>query len=386
MGCTFSCEELARSSGSPEVTVVLDSTSKTRDIVPAVKEKKNSEKFSVSKFSFQANKSSMFLRAQNRMFQGMTEGDESKWQGNYEFICFGDTQIGMGEQKLEEEFCRNAVKFINGRKPRVRFVVVCGDHTHNLEGIWSKGDTETGRKKRIEELKAYKSIFSKLDKDIPLVCVCGNHDVGNRPTNETIKLYTQEFGDSYFSFWCGGVKFIAVNSQIIQGLEKTDELSIAHEEWLNRELSGNCQTQPVHLVAMCHIPPFCWDIKEKHTNFNWPKEKREMWLDRMVEANVKKVYCAHYHRRSGGKYRGLEVVVSAALGTHILTKPTPKELLGSAIEEFNFKLGYEGFGGTETKKETSGLQVVTVARAGLAEKWLNMAEITEEITQMEMSI
>ena len=31
--------------------------------------------------------------------------------------------------------------------------------------------------------------YSRLDKSIPLVCVCGNHDVGNRPTVETIEGY-----------------------------------------------------------------------------------------------------------------------------------------------------------------------------------------------------
>lgn len=34
--------------------------------------------------------------------------------------------------------------------------------------------------------------YSRLDKSIPLVCVCGNHDIGNRPTVETIEGYRQE--------------------------------------------------------------------------------------------------------------------------------------------------------------------------------------------------
>jgi len=77
----------------------------------------------------------MFLRAKNREFFGMTESDESSWKGTFDFICLGDTQIGMGDQKKEEEFSRTAVKFINERRPRVKFVVVCGDHVQNLEGM-----------------------------------------------------------------------------------------------------------------------------------------------------------------------------------------------------------------------------------------------------------
>jgi len=321
----------------------------------------------------------MFLRAQNREFFGMTEISESIWTSNYEFICMGDPQIGMGDQKMEEEFSRLAVEFINQRKTRIKFVIICGDHTHNLENFWSKGDLEGGRKKRLDELVAYKKIYSKLDKNIPLVCVCGNHDVGNKPTTKTIQLYKDEFGDDYFSFWCGGVKFFVLNSQIIQGLEPSNALSIAHEKWVDEEFEMKHENEPVHSVVVCHIPPFCWDVEERDTNFNWPKGKREMWLNKMSKAGVNKVYCSHYHRRAGGKYKGIEVVVSGALGTHILTKDVPKELQGSKLDEINFKLSYQGFGGIEVNEKTSGLQVVSVSRSGLHEEWLNISQMKKEI-------
>jgi len=88
-----------------------------------------------------------FLRAKDRKFLGMTLSTEFAWQGEYDFVCMGDPQIGMGDQKIEEEFSRRAVRFINSRKARIKFVIVCGDHTHNLEDIWSKKDIVGGRKK-----------------------------------------------------------------------------------------------------------------------------------------------------------------------------------------------------------------------------------------------
>jgi len=206
-----------------------------------------------------------FLRARNREFVGMTKDTEFEWKGDFDFICMGDPQIGMGDRKKEEAFSQRAVEFINLRKDQIKFVIICGDHTHNLEDIWSKGNIEEGRRKRLSELKSYKNIYSKLDSDIPLVCVCGNHDVGNEPTRETIGLYRNEFGDDYFSFWAGGVKFICLNSQLIQGPGKSPGLARSHEEWFDKEVR---EDHPVHLVVCAHIPPFCWNMLEEENNFN----------------------------------------------------------------------------------------------------------------------
>lgn len=56
--------------------------------------------------------------------------------------------------------------------------------------------------------------FSGLDPSIPLLCVCGNHDVGNAPTAVTVQRYVSEFGDDYFGFWVGGVRGIVINSNL----------------------------------------------------------------------------------------------------------------------------------------------------------------------------
>ena len=45
-----------------------------------------------------------------------------------------------------------------------------------------------------------KKVFESLDPGIPMLCVCGNHDIGNSPTHQTIERYTQNFGDDYFYF------------------------------------------------------------------------------------------------------------------------------------------------------------------------------------------
>lgn len=289
---------------------------------------------------------------------------------------------------MEEEFSRRAVDFINGRKDKIKFVIVCGDLTHNLEGIWSKVEgvpqVEEGRKKRLEQLAIYKEIYSKLDKDIPLVCVCGNHDVGNKPTEKTIGLQKQEFGDDYLTFWAGGLKFIAMNTQLIQGPSGSPKLAAAHDKWLEEQLAIKT-TDPVHLVVCGHIPAFCWDFREEESNFNQPMKSRKKWLDKMVEAGVKKMYCAHYHRSARGNYRDLEIVVCAPIGTYIKTKPAPEDIYGddedTELKAINFKLSFAGFGGLETSEETSGIMISTVTKQGIFDKWWNVASITDELNQ-----
>jgi len=63
-----------------------------------------------------------------------------------------DPQIGVGNKKEnEEEFGRWAVKFINSRK--FMFVIICGDHTYDLEGFWNKVNKKEEKKKRtVEEM------------------------------------------------------------------------------------------------------------------------------------------------------------------------------------------------------------------------------------------
>jgi len=60
----------------------------------------------------------------------------------------------------------------------------------------------------------FKNVFSKVDKSVALVCTCGNHDIGDRPTKDTIDIWKTRFGDDYFSFWVGNDQFFVLNSQL----------------------------------------------------------------------------------------------------------------------------------------------------------------------------
>ena len=202
---------------------------------------------------------------------------------------------GWGEEQANTA---SAVEHINALSPRPKFVVVCGDLINSYPA-----DPDG----QVAETDAFKETMSVIHKDIALVCVCGNHDVGNRPSNASVQLYRDRFGDDYASFWCGGCKIFLLNSSLLQSKEpalwkpteaertpkaiaelkagQAEALGMAQamQEWLGLELSalgagpaapaargggssaaglpkgarkGKGRVQPVHSMVFSHIPPF----------------------------------------------------------------------------------------------------------------------------------
>jgi len=68
---------------------------------------------------------------------------------------------------------------------------------------------------RDKQYQDFVKVFKELAPEIKLVCVCGNHDIGDTPSKETLQVYKSQFGQDYFHFWAGGVKFVVLNSQYI---------------------------------------------------------------------------------------------------------------------------------------------------------------------------
>ena len=169
---------------------------------------------------------------------------------------------------------------------------------------------------RAEQVRDLKEALNELDADIKLVCVCGNHDVGDTPTAETIQLYKQDFGEDYFSFWQGGCKFIVLNSQLYFDSSLVPQLKEEQDNWLDIELHRD--TQQKHLIVFQHIPLFLERHDElDHDYFNIKLDQRKNLLDRFKKGGVAKVFCGHYHKNAGGFYEDIEVVVTSAVGAQL---------------------------------------------------------------------
>jgi len=247
-----------------------------------------------------------FKQARDRTFQSFDAQAERNWQGNYFFLQLADTQYGMfsGNKGFEKEavLSQQAVKHINRLRPR--YVIVCGDLTN-----------ATPKHPRYDaQVSQYKRDFSEIDEDIPLVCVCGNHDIGNRPTPASIDIYKKNFGDDYFAFWVGGAFNIVLNSSVLKDPSGAPKILDAQYEWLDQQLEDAQKAEAKHIFIFQHHPLFLTQPDEDDQYFNIPLVRRTPLVKKLQQADVRAVFAGHYHRNSHGRAGTMEMITTGPVG------------------------------------------------------------------------
>ncbi len=259
-----------------------------------------------------------FTQAADRTFKAFASKTEMTWQRPYFFVQLADTQYGMytGNKGFEKEVAQiqQAIEHINRLRPR--FVIVCGDLT-NAEPIHARYQAQVSQ---------YHQDFSNVDEDIPLVCVCGNHDIGNRPTPKSIASYKKNFGDDYFSFWTGGVCNIVLNSSVLKDPTGAPEVLAAQQTWLEQQLDQAKQSKAKHILIFQHHPLFLTKEDEPDQYFNIPLERRRPLLQQLKQADVRAIFAGHYHRNSYGRAGSMEMVTTGPVG-----RPLGKDPAGLRI-------------------------------------------------------
>jgi len=260
-----------------------------------------------------------FHRAQNQHFEGYSYEEEGEWQGPFFFIQMADCQLGMIEHDVcwdkEVLLLEKAVEHINRLKPK--FVIVCGDLTN----------AKPFRPAYKEQVTDYKRVMSMISEDIPLVCICGNHDVGNKPKPETIAAYEDNFGSHYFSFWVGGIQCFGINSSLFFNPKKAPEILEEQKQWLRAELEETSSLNPKHRMVFMHHPWFLvHPDKMTRPQFEIPVDRRKEMLNLLSESNVTACFAGHYHRNAYSHYQGMDLITTAALG-----KPLGKDCSGFRI-------------------------------------------------------
>ncbi|KAI3383387.1 hypothetical protein SNEBB_002097 [Seison nebaliae] len=264
---------------------------------------------------------------------------EQQWNDSFTFIQSADCQLGLIDRYFKKatveectwnreiELVNKTVDQLNAMDPPPKFLVVCGDL---VDAFPFPENEEIVREKQIKDLK---KSFEKLKNNIKLICVCGNHDVGNNPTHRSLEMYRNDWGKDFFSFWSGGCLFLVLNSQyyFVDGKPKhvLDDRDVTihdeirkQENFLNEILSQiyTKRINPKHIIVFQHIAPFLKSIDEEdEIYFSLSIQSRKKILNKLYKAGVRHIFCGHYHRNVlTSCYDGeMQIIVTSAIGAQL---------------------------------------------------------------------
>ena len=107
---------------------------------------------------------------------------------------------------------------------------------------------------------------------IPCHCAAGNHDVGNKPTAQSLKLYREKVGKDYYTVEHKGFTFVIANTQLWKAPLRGE--SGKHDAWF-RDALANAKERKRPVVVVVHYPLFVEDPDEKESYWNLPVAKRK---------------------------------------------------------------------------------------------------------------
>ena len=254
------------------------------------------------------------MSARRGTYPGLNRKREGRWKGPFFFIQIADPQFGMFDNdqswEKETELFSRAVGAINRLKPR--FVIMGGDMVNQ----------EAGRPAHAAEVEEYQRIARRIDPAIPLLCISGNHDVGNRPTPAALAAYRREFGDDRFTFWAGGVCGLALNSNLYWDPTGAPGEQARQEAWLARALQVAREAGAKQILVFQHHPWFLTKPDDLDDYFTIPRVRREPALALMRRAGVRAVFAGHYHRNAYGRDGDLEMITTSAIGQPLGNDPS----------------------------------------------------------------
>ncbi len=233
-----------------------------------------------------------------------------------------DPQLGMFGSPLwlalfgatwnDDDFAADAKLFemaiAHANRLEPEFVVICGDLVNRV-----------GHAGQIAE---FQRIASTLSPSVPLYLVAGNHDVENRPTEESLRAYRETFGLDWYSFRHGAVYGIVLNSQLIDAPGDVPHEAERQLAWLREELTRAASSGAEHVLVFQHQSFFLEEPEEADQYFNIERESRAMYLDLLKSAGVEAVFAGHYHRNAHGRDGPLEMITTGPVGRPLGDDPS----------------------------------------------------------------
>ena len=214
------------------------------------------------------------------------------------FICLADSQIGMNPD-IDQHSLRRIVTYINSLVTLPKFVIICGDLVQHHVAV--DQPSYDPHKAHIEVIQV-KSILEKLKQTIQIICIPGNHDVGNIPYKHSIQLYNHRFGDDYYYLKVGNSYFIMLNSTLYKGEEsrtaEIQDMAATQDSWLTTTIDRIAATSADNVIVFIHHLPFVTTTDESNSYWNIPLGSRLQLLSKLERAKCSKIFCGHWHKNN----------------------------------------------------------------------------------------
>jgi hypothetical protein len=287
----------------------------------------------------------------------VTEKQRTRPKG-HRFIITADTQYGIlmdgfamntPNWSQEIEISRKCVEQINAMEgdERPLFVCVCGDLVDTESSFsgaiasWKKVMKGWERNLVFEQqVNDFKRVWSSLHSDIALVCLCGNHDVGNRPTKASIQRWTSSFGDEYLAFWANGSFNLCLNNCLFSNPSGAMDMFDEQLQWMQEKLAYARENDATHIFVYGHFPWFLKHEEEaddeltSHSSaptgwgppgtkfedgyFTVPYEWRKIAMAMFKKYDVTACFSGHFHQNVSAKSSwGMPMIVTGPLSMNL---------------------------------------------------------------------
>lgn len=220
-------------------------------------------------------------------------------QKSFSFVQLCDTQLGMGGYEHDIKTFKQAVRQIN--ELEADFVVICGDLVHDAND---------------SSYTDFKNILKGLE--IPSHLVSGNHDVGNVPTDTTLRYYRKTIGEDYYQFDHKNYSFVVTNTQLWK--VNVENESEEHHAWFEETLKVQSNKQyPIFVLG--HFPLYTELPEEEEHYFNLPKPARKRILKLFLENNVVAYLSGHTHKLTMNNYGHIQLVSAETTSKNFDDRP-----------------------------------------------------------------
>ena len=221
----------------------------------------------------------------------MTDGRSPR----FSFAVVADTHVNEAEDTSTSPYetnhlanprARHVFADIASMRPAPRFVVHLGDIVHPVPSLPAFHDA----------VARFKAIAALLP--VPLHVIPGNHDVGDKTVDwmpaeqvcdDSLATYREAFGADWYAFDEGGVRFVMLNSLLLNsGL--ADEAR--QRAWLEDRIDT---AGGLRVFLFMHYPPYIHRPDETGNYDNVDEPARAWLLEQIAKPPVEAVFAGHVH-------------------------------------------------------------------------------------------